>query len=149
MALTALIGGCGTLPSLRFLGTRRQLFDESSTTDRKPEEPETRYTGTGNGSEPNKPVEPADGEIGLAEQSSNPAVEDSCNGSSDSMAKEAAGMESEKGNSGELRESMAESKGGEEGMKESRERCRGYAEDLRVSVFGVALLCGNLMKVNL
>ncbi|KAM1191773.1 hypothetical protein ACFX15_011888 [Malus domestica] len=52
-------------------------FDDSNTTDRKPEEPGTRYAGTGNGLEPNKPVEPAGGEIGSDEQSSNPAVEDS------------------------------------------------------------------------
>ncbi|KAB2631437.1 hypothetical protein D8674_008956 [Pyrus ussuriensis x Pyrus communis] len=110
-----------------------QSFDESNTTDRKPEEPGTGYAGTGNGSDPNKPVEPAGKEIGSAEKSSNPAVEDSCNGSSDSVAKEPAGMESEKGNSGELRESMAESKGGEEGTKESRQSSSEVKSSVRLS----------------
>ncbi|KAM1625833.1 hypothetical protein FF1_014223 [Malus domestica] len=96
-------------------------FDESNTTDPKPEEPGTGDADTGNGSEPDEPGEPAGEEIGTADKSSNPAVEDSCNGSSDSVAKEPAVMESEKGNSRDLRESVAESKGGEEGTKESRQ----------------------------
>ncbi|KAM1440999.1 hypothetical protein ACFXTO_009170 [Malus domestica] len=116
-----------------FLVHDGQSFDESNTTDRKPEEPGTGYAGTGNGSEPNKSVEPAGEEIGSAEKSSNPAVEDSCNGSSDSVAKEPAGMESEKGNSGELRESMAESKGVEEGTKESRQSSSEVKSSVRLS----------------
>ncbi|KAM1747865.1 hypothetical protein ACFX12_008929 [Malus domestica] len=116
-----------------FLVHDGQSFDESNTTDRKPEEPGTGYAGTGNGSEPNKSVEPAGEEIGSAEKSSNPAVEDSCNGSSDSVAKEPAGMESEKGNSGELRESMAESKGVEEGTKESRQGSSEVKSSVRLS----------------
>ncbi|KAM1662845.1 hypothetical protein EV1_041991 [Malus domestica] len=52
-------------------------LEEEVVVDQKPEEPGTRYAGTGNGLEPNKPVEPAGGEIGSDEQSSNPAVEDS------------------------------------------------------------------------
>ncbi|KAM1306397.1 hypothetical protein ACFX2H_008789 [Malus domestica] len=116
-----------------FLVHDGQSFDESNTTDRKPEEPGTGYAGTGNGSERNKSVEPAGEEIGSAEKSSNPAVEDSCNGSSDSVAKEPAGMESEKGNSGELRESMAESKGVEEGTKESRQSSSEVKSSVRLS----------------
>ncbi|XP_062002804.1 uncharacterized protein LOC133720490 [Rosa rugosa] len=89
-------------------------FDESNTTDPKPEVPETGVDAAEKDAEP---VEPAAGEIGAVEKSSNPVVvEDSCNGSSDSVVKEAPVAESEKANSGELRESVAESKG----TKESR-----------------------------
>ncbi|KAM1524232.1 hypothetical protein ACFX14_009025 [Malus domestica] len=106
-----------------FLVHDGQSFDESNTTDRKPEEPGTGYAGTGNGSEPNKSVEPAGEEIGSAEKSSNPAVEDSCNGSSDSVAKEPAGQ----------RESMAESKGVAEGTKESRQSSSEVKSSVRLS----------------
>ncbi|KAK9921697.1 hypothetical protein M0R45_030199 [Rubus argutus] len=93
-------------------------FNESNSTDPKPEIPETGVDATEKDSEP---VEPAAAEeIGPVEKLSNPVVEDSCNGSSDSVVKEPAVAESEKVNSAELRESVAESKGGEEGTKESQ-----------------------------
>lgn len=91
--------------------------NESNTTDPKHEIPETEVADADKGS---GQTEPAGEEIEPVEKLDNPVVEDSCNGSSDSVVKETAVVEAEKGNSGELKESVAESKGREEeGTKES------------------------------
>lgn len=92
--------------------------NESNTTDPKHEIPETEVADADKGS---GQTEPAGEEIEPVEMLDNPVVEDSCNGSSDSVVKETAVVEAEKGNSGELKESVAESKGREEeeGTKES------------------------------
>ncbi|XP_050383233.1 uncharacterized protein LOC126800006 [Argentina anserina] len=79
--------------------------NESNTTDPKPELPETVV-----GEKDAGLVEPAAGEVGAVEKLSNPmVVEDSCNGSSDSVVKEPPVAESEKASSGELRESRSNS----------------------------------------
>ncbi|KAL6145317.1 hypothetical protein ACLB2K_056005 [Fragaria x ananassa] len=83
-------------------------FDESNTID-----PEREIPGTGVelAVKAAEPVEPAAGDVGAVEKSSNAVVvEDSCNGSSDSVVKEAPAAGSEKANSGEVRDSVAESK---------------------------------------
>ncbi|KAL6138155.1 hypothetical protein ACLB2K_063441 [Fragaria x ananassa] len=88
-------------------GNDGRSFDESNTID-----PEREIPGTGIelAVKAAEPVEPAAGDVGAAEKSSNPVVvEDSCNGSSDSVVKEAPVAESEKANSGELRECRSSS----------------------------------------
>ncbi|KAL6273100.1 hypothetical protein ACE6H2_023792 [Prunus campanulata] len=92
--------------------------NESNTTDPKHEIPETEVDDADKGS---GQAEPAGEEVEPVEKLDNPVVEDSCNGSSDSVMKEPAVVEAEKGNSDELKESVAESKGREEeeGTEES------------------------------
>lgn len=93
---------------------------ESNSTDPKSEVPETGGEETEKKAEQGEPV---GGGSGPVEEAARPVVEDSYNGSSDTVVKGSAAEEKGRlgGESGELWESVSESKGGggEEATKES------------------------------
>lgn len=115
------VSGEGTVPDER-------SFDESNSTNLKGEAPETGGGATDKESAPSEPDVGVGGEPDRVREYGKPVVEDSYNGSSETIAKESAAVspvqESEKVNSeknggdGDGDGDSAESKGGEEGTKE-------------------------------